>query len=184
VTERAGFEALRGCDVVFGCTDDHGGRAVLARLAYWYLIPVIDMGVVIGSADGEISGIWGRVTVATPGEPCLICRGEVDPDRMRDERLDPDERQRRAQEGYARGLDEPDPAVIAYTTLVAASAVGDLLQRLFGFGHPNLPGKQLLRIGDHAIGLPGATPRAGHFCADRSQWGRADREPPLGVLWA
>lgn len=37
-------DALRSCDVIFGCTDDHEGRLLLNRLAYFYLIPVIDMG--------------------------------------------------------------------------------------------------------------------------------------------
>ena len=32
-------DALRACDVVFGCTDDHDGRLLLNRLAYYYLVP-------------------------------------------------------------------------------------------------------------------------------------------------
>ncbi len=59
VTRREVMEQLRGCDVVFGCTDDDGGRAVLSRLAYWYLLPVIDMGVIIKSHEALVSGIFG-----------------------------------------------------------------------------------------------------------------------------
>ncbi len=35
-------DALKSCDVIFGCTDDHAGRAFLNRLAYFYNIPLID----------------------------------------------------------------------------------------------------------------------------------------------
>ena len=59
VTRREVMEQLRGCDVVFGYTDDDGGRAVLSRLAYWYLLPVIDMGVIIKSHEALVSGIFG-----------------------------------------------------------------------------------------------------------------------------
>ena len=40
-------DALRSCDLIFGCTDDNEGRFFLSRLAYFYLIPVIDLGLAI-----------------------------------------------------------------------------------------------------------------------------------------
>jgi molybdopterin/thiamine biosynthesis adenylyltransferase len=178
------MELLRTCDVVFGCTDSHSSRSVLSRLAYWHLIPVIDMGVVISSLQERIVGIYGRVTVATPGEPCLLCRGEIDPRRAAEERYSESERTRLAAEGYAEGLDEPDPAVIAYTTMTASYAVADLLQRLFGFAEGRLSAKLLLRISDRAIGRPSGAIRDGCYCAPTTKWGLGDREPPLGITWA
>jgi molybdopterin/thiamine biosynthesis adenylyltransferase/proteasome lid subunit RPN8/RPN11 len=183
ITDRAGMEALRTCDVVFGCTDDEAGRAILSRLAYYYLVPVIDMGVVIDARAGEVHGVFGRVTVMAPGEPCLACRGRIDPVAMRNEALGEEERQRLAAEGYAPGLGEPDPAVVAYTTAVSAAAVSELLERLFGFGDPQMPGELLLRLADRKTArLPGE-PAEGHFCGDRAIWGRGDREPSLDQLW-
>lgn len=184
VTRRETMELLRTCDVVLGCTDSHSSRSVLSRLAYWYLIPVIDMGVVISSQEEKIVGIYGRVTVATPGEPCLLCRGEIDPRRAAEERYSESERTRLAAEGYAEGLDEPDPAVIAYTTMTASYAVADLLQRLFGFAEARLSGKLLLRISDRAIGRPAGEFRDGCYCVPTTKWGLGDREPPLGITWA
>jgi molybdopterin/thiamine biosynthesis adenylyltransferase len=184
VTRQPTMELLRTCDVIFGCTDSHSSRSVLSRLAYWYLIPVIDMAVVIKSNDEEIVGIYGRVTIATPGEPCLLCRGEIDPQRAAEERYSDGERTRLAEEGYAEGLDEPDPAVIAYTTMTASYAVADLLQRLFGFVEARLSSKLLLQISDRAIGRPSGTIRDGCYCATSQKWGLADREPPLGITWA
>lgn len=183
VTAREGMEALRTCDVVFGCTDDEAGRAVLSRLAYYYLVPVIDMGVVIDSRGGEIHGVFGRVTIMAPGEPCLTCRGRIDPAAIRNEALGGDERAQLAAEGYAPELREPDPAVVAYTTAVAAAAVGEMLERLFGFGDPLAPGELLLRFGDRKISRLDAPPEPGHFCGDPAIWGRGDREPPLDQLW-
>jgi molybdopterin/thiamine biosynthesis adenylyltransferase len=182
VTERAGFEALRGCDVVFGCTDDNAGRAVLSRLAYHYCLMVIDLGVLIGGKGGEVTDIDGRVTVIAPGTPCLHCRDRIDPNRLREESLPAAERKALAAEGYAQGLDDPDPAVITYTTMIATFGVDELLQRLFGFGDG--PSSELLvRPTRREIRRLGGASREGHFCADPRVLGRGDREPPLGLGW-
>jgi hypothetical protein len=180
VTSRDPLAALRECDVVFGCTDDHAGRINLSKLAYWYLIPLIDMGVVIDSHHGDIRSITARVTYVGPGEPCLVCRGTVAPDIAREELMDPTERARLVEEGYARGLAEPDPAVVAYTTLTAATAVADLLERLFGFGPPDIPGELIVRIADRKMKGRRATPTPGHFCAQLDQFGRGDQPSFLG----
>ena len=37
IAYREPLEKLRGCDVIFGCTDDHLGRFNLSRFAFWYL---------------------------------------------------------------------------------------------------------------------------------------------------
>jgi hypothetical protein len=185
VTDRDPLAALRGCDVLFGCTDDHAGRINLSKLAFWYLIPVIDLGVVIDSKDGDVRSITARVTYVGPGEPCLICRGTVDPGLAREELMDPGERARLAEEGYARGLDEPDPAVVAYTTLAAATAVADLIERLFGFGTPDVAGELIIRIADRKMKGRRAAPKAGHVCAEQSEWGRGDQTSFLGQpVWS
>src|SRR5262249_45015168 len=123
--------AVRFCDILFGCTDDSAGRAVLSRLAYWYLIPLIDTGFVIASSQGTVSGLFGRVTRVLPGEACLICRGRIDPSDVRNQLMTSDERSRLASEGYAPGLGQRDPSVVPYTSLVGALAVSELLDRLF-----------------------------------------------------
>jgi molybdopterin/thiamine biosynthesis adenylyltransferase/proteasome lid subunit RPN8/RPN11 len=184
VTERPTMELLRGCDVVFCCTDSQSSRTILSRLAYWYLIPVVDMGVVIASHGPHEVGIYGRVTVATPGEPCLLCRGEIDPQRAAEERYSGDELSRLAEEGYARGLDDPDPAVVAYTTMTASYAVADLLQRLFGFARSRLSGKLLLLISDRSVRRPAGSFRTGCYCAPTDKWGLGDRTAPLGLTWS
>jgi molybdopterin/thiamine biosynthesis adenylyltransferase len=171
------------CDVVFGCTDDHFGRGVLSRLAYWYLVPVIDMGVLIGSVEGQIEDLLLRVTIISPHYACLLCRGRISPQLIQAEAMTADERIWRAAEGYAPGLDEPAPSVVTYTTLVGSLAVSELLERLFGFGRGDRPGEVLVRVRDRSMHRNSVGGREGHYCVDRQLWGRGDREPFLGQLW-
>jgi hypothetical protein len=83
-------DALRNCDIIFGCTDDHDGRMLLNRLAPFYLVPVIDIGLAIKVGDGdppELKALDGRVTVLLPGKTCLSCPGVTDGARAAEEAL-------------------------------------------------------------------------------------------------
>jgi molybdopterin/thiamine biosynthesis adenylyltransferase len=184
ITQLETARALRGCDVVFGCTDDNRGRAILSRLAYWYLVPVIDCAFMVDTDDGAVRGLFGRVTTVQPGAACLACRGRIDLALLGVESLEPAERERLAAEGYVPGLGEPDPSVGAFTTLTGSLAVSELLERLFGYGGEDPPTELLLRLHDRALSTNTRPPREGHYCADRSVWARGDEEPFLGQLWA
>lgn len=58
VSDPAVRDALKSCDVIFCCTDDHAGRVFLNRLAYFYLTVVFDMGLAMAVAPppGEQHG--------------------------------------------------------------------------------------------------------------------------------
>lgn len=172
-------------DVIFGCTDDNAGRLVLSRLAAYYLTPVFDCGVLISSTStGMITGIDARVTVMTPGQGCLVCRDRIDLRRAASELMTPTERNRLAAEGYAPGLPGTEPAVITYTTLVAALAAGELLERLIGYGPDPVPGEILARCHDRELSGNIAAPRPGHYCDPAAgQLGRGDVSPFLGQTW-
>jgi molybdopterin/thiamine biosynthesis adenylyltransferase len=58
--------ALRGCDAVFGCTDDNPGRAILSRLAYCYLLPVFDTAFLVETYDHRVRGVPGAIVVTRP----------------------------------------------------------------------------------------------------------------------
>lgn len=185
ITVEAVARKLRDCDVVFGCTDDHAGRLVLARLSAHYCIPVIDMGVRLGTdGDGRLTEIIGRISVVTPGAACGICTGTIDPAIAAAEMLTATERDRRADEGYIPDLDVTDPAVITYTTLVASIAVGELLERLIGFGIDPPPDETIVLGHDRYLLTRTMTPRPGHFCSDAAVIGRGDTTPYLGITWA
>jgi molybdopterin/thiamine biosynthesis adenylyltransferase len=185
VTVEETARELTGVDLIFGCTDDNAGRLVLSRLSTYLLVPMIDCGVLLSSDDsGQLTGIFGRVTVLHPGTACLVCRDRVDLARARSEMLTPDERIRRADEGYAPALPNTEPAVVAFTTFVAAAAVSELLERLTGFGPEPVPSEVLLRIHDREVSTNVAEPRRNHYChTDAKKIGLGMTTPFLEQVW-
>ena len=215
-------ESLAGTDLIFGCTDDNAGRLVLSRLCYWFLTPVIDMGVLLTSNprntleapqcrslaapplgpapppsreqpprslrshDGcSIEGIDGRITVLTPGSACLLCRGRVDLARAAAETRASEEQDRLEAEGYAPALGAVEPAVVTFTTMTAAIAVSELLERLVGYGGSPRPSEILLRAHDREISTNIATPAPGHYCHPLAgKLGRGRTEPFLEQVWS
>ncbi|MGA3322896.1 MAG: ThiF family adenylyltransferase [Terriglobia bacterium] len=185
LTLESAARRLIGCDVVFGCTDDNAGRLVLSRLATYLLTPVIDCGVLLSSdAAGQLAGIDGRVTILSPGQACLVCRGRIDLARASAELLTPDERVRREGEGYAPALTRTEPAVVAFTTLVGATAVSELLERLIGYGPEPRPSEILLRCHEREISTNIALPKEGHYCHPSSRkLGMGMTQPFLEQTW-
>lgn len=172
-------------DLVFGCTDDNAGRLVLSRLSSYFLTPVIDVGVLLTSdASGALTGINGRVTILSPGSACLVCRDRVDLARASAEVMTPEERVRLADEGYAPALSGIEPAVVTFTTAVAAAAVAELLERMTGYGPEPRPSEVILRFHEREISTNTATPRPGHYCDPESgKLGSAVISPFLEQIW-
>jgi molybdopterin/thiamine biosynthesis adenylyltransferase/proteasome lid subunit RPN8/RPN11 len=184
VVDKETVPELLSCDVIFGCTDDNAGRLVLSRIPTYYFVPVIDLGVLLSSQGGRLTGIDGRVTVVMPGTACLVCRDRIDLARAAAEQLPPDEQSSRAAEGYAPELGAIEPAVIAYTTGVASFAVAELLERLIGYGPEPEPGEVLLRFHERETSTNIASPRPHHYCSEESGLaGLGDTEPFLGQTW-
>ena len=175
------IQRLAGCDLIFGCTDDNAGRLVLSKLAYHYLVPVIDCGVKVSAADGHVHGVHGRVTVIAPGTPCLNCRGQIDMGLVAAEMMDAEERARRTAEGYVAGLEDHAPAVVPFTTMTSAIAVNEMLGRLFGYAVEPLPGQLHIGMHDRSIRSQGRPAMANHYCQDPSKWALGDTTPPLGI---
>lgn len=187
VCDEAVAKKLRDCDLVFGCTDDYQGRTVLNRLAVWYHIPVIDMAVSIDSEGGTIREITGRVTILRAGAGCLLCRGRIPQDKLQADVLRrhlPEEGVARAREGYAPELGMPDPAVITFTTGVAARAVTELFQMLTGFmGDDRTATEVLERFHQTAVRTNSTAGLDGCYCVSPSKWGRGDGRRFLDLSW-
>ncbi|MDU0364525.1 ThiF family adenylyltransferase [Rhizobium sp. 25PS6] len=130
-------DALKASDFVFGCTDDNTGRILINRLAHFYGIPVIDVGLrMIAAAHEHGHDLNGRVTTLIPGRPCLICGGVVNATRAQEEELErnqPDEFQRRKAEAYVVGASDPAPAVVTFTTEMASVAVNEMIAAITEF---------------------------------------------------
>lgn len=183
-------DPLRSCDVVFGCTDDHAGRLILNRFAYYYAIPVIDLGLAIEvSKDDipEVQALDGRVTVLQPGYACLLCRGVINTTIARDQMLkqqNPDEYKWRKAEAYVQGEGNPSPAVVLFTTDVASMALQELVHRLQGFrGDRGSVAQQVrkFKLMDDRRQGRASQPHC-PVCSSSAHWGIGDTEPFLGLL--
>ncbi|NTG23289.1 ThiF family adenylyltransferase [Agrobacterium rhizogenes] len=180
-------DALKSMDVVFGCTDDHEGRLLLNRLAYYYLIPIIDIGLSLRVTERfGISCLEAdaRVTVLEPGSSCLVCRRIVDAGAAAEEALrrnDPQEYQRRKAEAYVRGEGSPSPAVISFTTSAATMAVEELIQRLNQFrGEDGAIANRVRKFNLVEDFRPGAEREPCRICSSERIHGLGDVEPFLG----
>jgi len=178
-------DLVRSCDLIFGCTDDHLGRSFLNRLAHFYLIPIIDIGVLIDpNEDGGYDTFDGRVTVVQPGYPCQRCRKLISPQSMLEEsmrRHDPQRFEQYRRAGYIEGSGDPSPVVATFTGEVASMAVNELLHRLTGFrgasGHCAERVRRFDWIKDGDIVPGGTRDRDCPLCGLRKYDGRGDMTP-------
>lgn len=184
ITDEETAKRLRECDVVFGCTDKQTPRGILVQLALRYYIPVFDLGVKI-AADGEnLRSIIGRVTTLIPGEACLFCRGRISSEMIALESLSPEEWQLRADEHYAPELQTENPAVITFTTAVAAQAISELLHRLTGFmGEQRRSSEVLMLFHETQIRTNRTPSEPNCLCAQQNLWGTGDQKSFLGLFW-
>lgn len=187
VTFQSVLREFRHCDLIFGCTDDEWGRSLLTRLAIYYSLPVIDMGVSIDSRDGRIRSVQGRVTTLLPGTACLYCRGRITPAHVSAEAkraVNPTAAAELEREGYIPELAEAAPAVVPFTTMIAASAISEFLHRLTGYkGSDRVSSEVLHLIDDTRVRTNHRESRDDCFCGDVSYWGRGDVVPFLDLTW-
>jgi molybdopterin/thiamine biosynthesis adenylyltransferase len=164
---------LADMDVVFCCTDGHGSRALLTELAQQYCVPVIDLGVeIVPSPGGTRAG--GGVRILRPGQACLHCAGTLDPALIREEYLDPGEREAEWKRGYLRGSAEPAPSVVALNGVAASLAVLEFCQMMAGMF---TSGRQRLLYRAEQRRLTTASMRREpgcHVCGDRGLLGAGD----------
>jgi hypothetical protein len=131
---RTVIQALSECDVVIGCMDTIDGRFLLNKLASFYEIPYLDLGVKI-EADGQggVDQVCGTVHYIRPGGSSLLSRHQFTLEQVRAaglQRTDPAQYRELLAEGYIRGVKEDRPAVIQLNSLIASIAINELLARL------------------------------------------------------
>ncbi len=192
IADRDCRDALKSCDIIFGCTDDHAGRLLLNRFAYYYLAPVFDVGLAIEvspTEPPEIKALDGRVTVlvASPNHTCLLCREVINSVAARDEALKrnhPVEYERRKTEAYVLGEGNPSPAVVLFTTDVAIMAIEELVHRLQGFRGENGATAQRVRKFHLMTDRKQAADSKSHcpICGTANCWGKGDIVPFLDLV--
>ena len=100
------IDELLTCDMLLGCTDTQHGRAALSDLASLYLLPSLDVGVLMDGESGKISTQLVDLTAFTPELACGFCGGRIDGVALSQELLTDEERQAReaaAREALERG---------------------------------------------------------------------------------
>ena len=185
ITTESTARSLMDADVIFGCTDDNAGRLVLSRFSTYFMTPVIDVGVLLTSDPrGTIEGIHGRITVLHPGAACLVCRGRVDLQRAAVELRSAEEQATLEAEGYAPAMPGVEPAVVSFTSWVAAVSVSELLERLIHYGPRPVPNEVLIRAHDREMSTNRAKPKGGHYCSpEGTKWGLGATAPFLEQAW-
>ncbi len=182
------FNLLKKCDLIFGCTDDNAGRILLNRFACFYLTPVIDMGLIISvkSDTPEIQDLQGRISYLYPGSDCLITKGIINVDIAYAENLkrnDPKDYEKLKEEAYVIGEGNPAPAVVTFTTQIAAMAVNDFLNRLQNFNPQNLsPHKLFFFHRGIEIHPDNISNNECRICGQLNYWGRGDMSPLLDMV--
>jgi molybdopterin/thiamine biosynthesis adenylyltransferase len=139
VLKQSVLKRLRVADLILGCVDSDLARSVLARFAYQYLTPLIDMGIRLDGRKGWVTAAAGRVSVVGADGACLRCSHHINPERVRAESLPAAEREALAREGYIMGIDEPAPAVVTLNCAIAglgATAALNLFVNLTGSPQP------------------------------------------------
>lgn len=115
-------EALRQCDMVFGCVDGFSQRQQLEAYCRRYLIPFIDIGMDVHAPKRpeDPPDMAGQVIVSMPGEPCMQCLTFLTPEKMQKEA---------GKYGAAGG----NPQVVWPNGVLASTAVGFAIDILTGW---------------------------------------------------
>lgn len=129
--------ALKGLDLLFGCTDNDGSRLILNQLAVQYLIPYLDLGAGLAVApDGRLAAAGGQVRLVRPGSFCLACVDGIDRTRAAKDLMPSPARQRQVARGYAQGVDAPTPAVLFLNAEMASLAMAEFVNLWTGYRTP------------------------------------------------
>jgi hypothetical protein len=172
ISEEA-FAAVKTADVVLGCFDEDGPRAILNELCAAYSKNYIDL----ASDVPELGVYGGRVCVSWNGNGCLLCMGELDGRAV--QRYLQTEAQRdveyRIYGVNSAFLDGKGPSVSSLNAVVAGLAATEFMVGVTGIRSP----KKLLNYRGH-LGTVSVSSKSAPDCyicrGLRGQGAKADVE--------
>ncbi len=112
-------EKLQQCDLVIGSVDTYSERQQLEAESRRYLIPLIDLGMDVHTAEGA-TAISGQVMLSMPGQPCFWCYGFLTEEKLGREA---------AKYGNVGGR----PQVVWPNGVLASTGVGLLIELVTGW---------------------------------------------------
>ena len=128
------INALKLCDVVFGCTDNEGSRWTLNKFSVEQVVPYLDTGTgAKADAQQNIEHAGGQVRIVIPGSGCLNCISGIDTSIAQQEMMPEPDRQFAQRLGYIDGADIKAPAVASLNGPIANLAVTEFLAFVTGF---------------------------------------------------
>lgn len=140
VATREAVLAASAGDVLFCCVDTLEARQITDLISAAFLIPLIDVGVVVpvrkAGPGVAIADVCGRVDYIQPGGSSLQDRGIYSPETLRAEylrRAAPEAHRQELEAGYIKGLIEEAPAVITLNMRAAAAAMNEFIARAYPF---------------------------------------------------
>jgi hypothetical protein len=137
ILQRRVVDALADCDFLFGCVDSADGRDALNRIATFYTIPYLDVGVLLNAdGKGNVSQVVAAVHYLIPGGSSLLSRRVITPEQVRAESLrrrSPEQYEALRKEGYVHGAAVDSPAVVSINGFAASHAVNEMLARIHPF---------------------------------------------------
>lgn len=175
---------VAACDVVFGCMDTADGRNLLNRIATFYLIPYVDVGVKLDAdGKGSINEVTGAVHYLKPGGSSLLSRKVISPEQIRADsiyRRSPEEYEQLKKEKYIKGVNVDRPAVMPINMVFSGLGVCELLSRLHNYRYDNGEcAQQIIRLDEQIY----TTKSDGTPCARLSRYvGYGDVNPMLDMV--
>lgn len=123
---QSAIDALKESDIVIGCLDNFHAKADLQELAWRYMIPYIDIGMLIrpDKQSGQIT-IGGNVLTLIPGGFCQWCNDFLSEAKLKAETGG------RTRSYFEGG--EKQAQVVSFNGTLASQAVTEVLQLLTGF---------------------------------------------------
>lgn len=112
--------ALKSCDIIFGCLDGYQNRAELESCTRRSLTPYIDIGMDVKKVAHEPPRMSGQVFASIPGFPCMRCYDFINETVL-------------AKEAQAYGAAGIRPQVIWPNSMLAATAVGIAMNLLMNW---------------------------------------------------
>jgi hypothetical protein len=130
IPDQKAIDAIKEVDIIVGCLDNLQSRADLQEIAWRYLIPYVDVGLLIKpNKDKKGLLIGGNVTTLVPGEYCLWCTGFLSDEKLLKETGG-------LPRSYFQGTDK-QAQVVSFNGVLASQATSEVLQLLTGYAQRN-----------------------------------------------